>query len=254
MRRLFSLALLLICVPVLSAGDLKMQFIFDGDVPAPSPIDPNRDAEFCGQHNLVKENFVVDPDSKGIKNIVVYVYTGRGGSDLPELPAGDETKVLANKNCRFEPHIVIAQVGDTLKVTNPDPIGHNANMNFIRNKPANPMIPAGQSKSVELTEPEPAPIQVDCNIHPWMRAYVLVMDHPYAAASDKDGNLVIKDLPNGELTFRVFMEAADRGAFNEVEVGGKTQKWRRNRFEVDIKDGVNDLGVVKIKPSQVKVD
>ncbi len=235
----------------LYAGDLKMQFVLDGNVPATDPIKVDKDAEFCGKHELVDESLVVNPKNKGIKNVVVYVYTGRGGSDLPASAEQNKTHELANKNCRFEPRIVLAQTGDTLKVTNPDPVGHNANLNFLKNDAANLMIPATQEKEVPLTESEPAPIPVECNIHPWMKAYVVVLDHPYAAVSDEDGNLVIKDLPNEELVFRVFMEAAD-GSLDDVNVGGKKQQWKRNRFEVKIADGENDLGVVKIQPSQLK--
>lgn len=252
MRRFLLSTACLFAATSLYAGDLKMQFVFDGDVPAPSPIDVNRDAEFCGKHNLSDESLVVNPKTKGIKNVVVYVYTGRGGSDLPESAPKNATHELANKNCRFEPHIVLTQVGDKLKVTNPDPVGHNANLNFLKNDAANLMIPASQEKTVELKESEPAPIPVECNIHPWMKSYVVVLDHPYAAVSDEDGVLVIKDLPNEELNFRVYIEAAD-GALDEVDVNGKTQEWKRNRFDVEIKDGVNDMGVVKIKPAQLKI-
>jgi|SRR6056297_205909 len=253
MRRLLLLcAASLCCTTGLNAGDLKMQFVFDGNVPAAKPIDVNRDQEFCGKHGLTDESLVINPKNKGIKNVIVYVYTGRGGSDLPESPEKNTVHELANKNCRFEPHVVVAQVGDTLKVTNPDPVGHNANLNFLKNNAANLMIPAGQEKVVKLTESEPAPIPVECNIHPWMKSYVVVLDHPYAAVSDEDGNLVIKGLPNEELVFRVNIEAAD-GSLKEVIVDGKKQVWKRNRFEVDIKEGVNDLGVVKIQPNQLKM-
>ena len=76
------------------------------------------------------------------------------------------THTLANENCRFEPHILITQTGDKLKVTNPDPVGHNANMNFFNNRAENLMIPAGQEQLVSLDKAEPAPIPIDCNIHP----------------------------------------------------------------------------------------
>lgn len=251
MRRFLLSAALLCFASQLNAGDLKIQFLFDGVVPPPTAINVNRDEAFCGKHGLVDERLVVNPTSKGIKNVVVYVYTGRGGSKLPDQAPKNATHVLANKNCRFEPHIVIAQVGDTLKVTNPDPVGHNASMNFLKNTPQNPMIPSGQEVEVELKESEPAPIPVTCSIHPWMQSRLVVLDHPFAAVSDEDGVLVIKDLPNEELNFRVYVEAAD-GALDEVDLNGKTVKWKRNRFDVDIKDGMNDMGVVKIKANQIK--
>ena len=240
--------------PVLAqqTGELKIQFVYGGDPPKPAQLNPNKDAQFCGNHPLVDETLLVNPKNKGIKNVVLYVYTGRGGSDLPKTDAGGDTLVLQNENCRFDPRIVVAQVGDTLKVTNPDPVGHNANLNFFRNKAMNPTIPAGEAVSVKLEEEEPAPIPVDCNIHPWMRAYVVVLEHPFAAVSDEDGVLTIKGLPAGEeLTFRVFHEA---GRIDEVNVNGEERSWRRSRFDVAIKPGMNDLGTVVIPAASLEAD
>lgn len=233
-------------------GDLKIRFEYGGDPVSPDPINVNKDTQFCGQHGLVSEKLLVNSDNKGIKNVIVYVYTGRGGSDLPEASPKNETHELANSQCRFAPHIVIAQTGDTLKVTNPDPVGHNANLNFFRNNAQNFTIPAGGSKSVKLEEPEPAPIPVDCNIHPWMRAYIVVLEHPFAAKSDENGELVIKGLPAGEeLTFRVYHEA---GRIDDVTVAGEQQSWRRSRFDVKIEPGVNDMGTVVIPADALEAD
>lgn len=233
-------------------GDLKIRFEYDGSPFEPQPVDANKDAQFCGKHGLTNERLLVNQENKGIKNVVVYVYTGRGGSDLPKSEPQKATHTLANSNCRFEPHIVIAQTGDTLKITNPDPVGHNANLNFFSNMPQNFTIPPKQEKSVELPQAEPAPIPVDCNIHPWMRAYVVVLEHPFVAKSDENGELTIKGIPAGEkLTFRVFHEA---GSIDEVTINGKEETWKRSRFEVDIKPGLNDLGTVAIPASALKAE
>jgi plastocyanin len=180
--------------------------------------------------------------------VVVYLYTGRGGSDLDYDGGDPQTVVLANKDCQFEPHIVLAKVGDTLKVTNPDEVGHNANIQFFKNKAINPTIPAGREVMVELKEAEPAPIPVTCNIHPWMRARLVVLEHPFAGVSDADGHLTIKGLPAGEtFVFRAFHE---RARIKEATMDGKTVKWKRSRFEVEIKPGMNDLGTVVLGADQ----
>ena len=152
------------------------------------------------------------------------------------------------ENCRFEPHVVICQVGDTLKVTNPDPVGHNANLKFFENTAQNFMIPAKQEKSVLLEKAEPALIPVECNIHPWMKANILVVDHPFAAVSDDDGNLEIKGLPAGDKI--IFRASHDSGTFrDEIMINGKKDSWKSNKFEVEIKAGMNDLGTVEMPPS-----
>ncbi|WP_047816231.1 methylamine utilization protein [Rhodopirellula islandica] len=233
-------------------GTLKMRFVLDTDnAPKLDLIDPNKDVDFCGKHDIPNEKLIVDPASKGIKNVLVYVYTGRGGTKLDDVPAKNETHELANDECRFQPHYVIAQTGDTLKITNPDPVGHNANLNFFANKAENLMIPAGAEKEVALEKPEPAAIPVECNIHPWMKAYVVVLEHPYAAVSGEDGTLTIEGIPTGEVMFRVSHEA---GKIDEVKIGGSKESWRRSRFELDIQPGMNDLGDVLVPGDALSAD
>jgi plastocyanin len=224
-------------------GDLKIRFEYGGAAPVPTLIKVDKDVEYCGKHKLENERLLVNPDNKGIQNVVVYVYTGRGGSKLDDVAPANKTHELANDKCRFEPHIVIAQTGDTLKVSNPDTVGHNANLGLFNNKQQNFTIPAGQEKTVALEQSEPAPIPVDCNIHPWMKAYVVVLDHPFAAKSDENGELIIKGLPVGQLNFRAYHEA---GAIKEVKINGKDEEWNRSRFDVEIKPGMNDLGTVTL--------
>lgn len=231
---------------------LKMRFVYDGTAPVVSNIDPNKDAAFCGKHDIPNEKLIVNPDSNGIKNVIVHVYTRSSGDDLPETTPANATHILANEECRFEPHVVIARTGDKLKITNPDAVGHNANLNFIRNTPQNLMIPSSQEKVVDLEEEEPAPIPVECNIHPWMKAFVVVLEHPFADVSDENGNITIEGLPAGkEITFAVRFEG---GKLDEVKVGGKETQWKRQRFEVDLKAGDNDLGDILVSADAVSAD
>jgi hypothetical protein len=49
-------------------------------------------------------------------------------------------------------------------------------------------------------------IQVKCNIHSWMHAFIGVLDHPYFAVSKDDGHFEIKNLPPGTYTIAVWQE------------------------------------------------
>ncbi|MFK8110914.1 MAG: methylamine utilization protein [Rubripirellula sp.] len=225
-------------------GTLKMRFEYGVDAPEPKLLAAAKKDQYCGQFGLTSEVLLVHPKNKGIRNVVCYLYTGRGGSVLEEIPHEPAVVELANQSCRFEPRVVVLQPGDTLRVTNPDDVGHNANLAFFNNKQQNLVIPPKQHKDVQIVKDEPAPIPTDCNIHPWMRAYLVVNSHPFVGVSDENGNLTIEGLPVGEeLVFRVFHEA---GSINSVVVDGEDQEWKRSRVEIPIKAGTNDLGTVVI--------
>lgn len=233
-----------------AAGDLTIRFKYDGPPPEPAAIEVNKDVEFCGKHNLVDESLLVNPENNGIKNVVVYVYTGRGGSEIEPVEPARKTHTLASSNCRFDPHILVMQAGDTLRITYADRVGHNANVNFLRNDAAGLMVPAKGSHERPVPYPEPAPLPVECNIHPWMKAYIFVLEHPFVGVSNEDGELVIKDLPEKELIFRVWVEAAV-GPLDRVKVNGEVMHWPRNRFKYRIKPGPDDMGTITLTAKQL---
>lgn len=258
MRHRFLSAIALVVVAVASVpcfaqtGTLKAQFVYGGSAFKPQAIQPNKDVEFCGKHKLVDESLLVNESNNGVKNVAFYVFTGRGGSkvDAPANPG--KTVTLANDKCRFEPHVLALQVGDTLEITNPDDVGHNANLNFFANKAQNPLIPSKAKVDVKIEKPEPGVTKVECNIHPWMSAYVVALDHPFVAISDEDGMVQIDNLPAGKkLMFRVNHEAAQNG-IKELMINGKAEALKKNMIEIEIKPGMNDLGKITIPADTLK--
>jgi hypothetical protein len=88
------------------------------------------------------------------------------------------------------------------------------------------------------------PVKLECDIHAWMSAYLLVRDNPYFAVTDKDGKFSIKNLPVGEHTFIAWHPT---GYLVDVTVDGKATKWQigersKGRVKVAIKAGANSLG------------
>lgn len=248
-----SAAVVFSCQSTVSAADtgtLKITFKYKGDAPDAKLVAPTVDKAFCGKKDIPYEGLLVNKENNGIKNVMVYVYTGRRGTELPEMELKAETHTLANQDCRFEPHVLIAKVGDTIKVTNPDEVGHNANFQFFNNTAQNLTVPASGDINIKLTEAEPAAIPVACNIHPWMQAQVLVLDHPFAAVSDENGVLVLEGLPVGEEI--VFRAGHETGSFKKFLLNGEEESWRANKFEVEIKAGENDLGTVELDADAFK--
>ncbi|MCB9927430.1 MAG: hypothetical protein H6822_35180, partial [Planctomycetaceae bacterium] len=232
-------------------GDLKVRFAYDGQVPTSKLVNITKDIEFCGTFGLREEELVVNPENGGIQNVVATLIRSRGGEAMPihesYLAQATDEVVLDNKNCRFEPHIATIWTTQTLIIKNSDPVGHNTNYSTFVNPPQNVLIPAGGSIKQELTQPERAPAKAVCSIHPWMTSWLVVQDHPYMAVSDKNGELVIKNLPVGDWTIQFWQEKA--GYVADVKVNGKPTEWKRGRIDVKIENGkAADLGVVQFAP------
>jgi hypothetical protein len=230
-------------------GTLTGRFVFDGKAPAPATITPDKDVEVCSKHPLNNESLIVADDG-GVANVFVWVRT-KDVKVAPEYAAtANEKAVLDNHNCRFEPHALAIRTTQPLEIKNSDPMGHNTNGADLKaNAPFNGVIPSGKDEDMTLSLAEPFPAKLTCNIHPWMNAYLLVRPDPYFALSGKDGKFEIKDLPAGtELEFQVWQEKA--GNVEKAQLGGKDGNWKRGRFKYTIKPGANDLGDIKLDPSQ----
>jgi plastocyanin len=228
---------------------LRVKFVVDGKVPAPEKIDGGRDA-FCAPLTLTSEKLIVGKNGE-LKNLALILDTRRTKTELPKTDVPKDKLELDNKNCVFVPHILVVRAGQTVTVLNSDQTGHNANFAFFNNPPVNVLIPVNGSKDVDIDKDERAPIPVECNIHPWMKAFVIVQDHPFVGVTDENGVLEIQGLPAGEIAFRVWHESAD-GALDEAVVKGKKEKWSRGTMEITLKPGVNDLGEVKIPAAKFK--
>lgn len=230
-------------------GDLKMQFLLPGAPPPPQPIRPAANVPFCAGQGLVDESRLVDPETNGIKNVVVYLYTGapwfqRPAAVHPELKKEPKTVTLALSGCQFDPRVVLLTAGDTLRVTNADPVDHHFNFNAFTNPAVRIDLAPGAVELLKLDQAEIAPVPVECHIHSWMKGWVVVFDTPYIAKSDEQGILYIKNLPAGAiLHFRMFHERAGQNAALQ-RVDAPPLPLRRNILSVKIEPGANDLGKI----------
>jgi hypothetical protein len=58
-----------------------------------------------------------------------------------------------------------------------------------------------------------------CNVHAEMSAYVIVTETPYFATTGKDGKFILKDVPPGKYTLKVWHEKA-KTAVIQIDVDG----------------------------------
>lgn len=230
-------------------GTVKGKFVFNGPAPKAEKIDASKEA-FCMKEDLFEEAFVVDKDG-GFANVCVWVRT----KDVKVHPDYEALKtkkvVIDNQKCRFEPHVLTYWTGQPLELKNSDPVAHNINAACFSNDPFNQIVPAEKSSDQKpLEKAEQRAVGLSCNIHPWMKGFMIVQSHPYMAVSGKDGTFEIKNLPAGaELEFQVWQE---NGYVQKVDLDGKGTTWDKGRFTYTIKPGDNDLGTIKVDPAQFK--
>ena len=177
--------------------------LFDGDVPARKKIDMSQDANCAGIARNPRTDYVVATDGK-LANVFVYL---RGGSlDKLTFEIPRTGIVLDQRQCRFVPRVLGIQTGQILTVLNSDPTTHNVHPAPRVNQEWNQMqAPDGRPLEKAFSRPETL-IPVKCNQHPWMRAYVGVLAHPFFAVSTRDGSFWIDGLPSGEYTLVAWHE------------------------------------------------
>jgi len=259
MKRIFNYALCSFAVLAISGlarsadaqyAELKATFVLKGKAPDPTPIAAN--GAFCGTLKIVSENLVVNKSNNGIQNLVLYpdpkTFDVKKADPAVKEPLVAKP-VLDNNQCRFAPHLLVVKAGQELEVKNSDPEGHNANFSFINNDPLNKQIPAKGSMMVKIPMSEPAPIPVTCGSHAWMKAHVIVQDHPFIGVTDEKGVMQIKGLPVGKISMKIWQES---GKFKDVKVNGKALPVKRGAFELDLKAGMNDLGTIELDAADFK--
>lgn len=146
---------------------------------------------------------VVLANAGKLANVFVYV---KEGLPLGTFAVPSEPVVLDQKGCRYIPHMMGIMAGQPLKITNTDTADHNIHDMPSNNQAFNQsQMPTDKPITKTLSNAEMM-IPVQCNQHPWMRAYINVMAHPYFAVSAVDGSYEIKNLPPGEYTLAAVHE------------------------------------------------
>lgn len=202
-------------LPAAEFGDFQGAVVLDGDVPPVTLLIKKgapdaKDAAVCAANDIPDESLVVDPTTKGVANVVVYL--AKAPSEVhPDLKATSATVDFDQVGCRFLPHVLLVQTSQKVRVLSGDAVAHNTRGNPFKNAPFNFTVAANLREGpnvpqVPLKSAERLPVKVVCDIHPWMDAYWVVVDHPYAAVTGAQGQFMIPKLPVGEHEFRVWHE------------------------------------------------
>jgi hypothetical protein len=210
-----------------NAGDITGTVTLSGTPPAEIPITPLNNDPVCGKmHNgKVTTEFYVVGANKELADVIVMLK----GVPAKAADASAPPVVMDQKGCLYNPQIVAIQTGQKLLVKNSDPSTvpmHNVRINPT--VPANVEASTGKisqpqmSGGADLTYTFPAAenfLKFQCDVHPWMFAWVTVVDNPYFAVTGKDGKYTIKNVPPGHYKIvALHRKAAPTGVEKEIDV------------------------------------
>ncbi len=185
-------ATLLFAAPVFAAGGgIAGKVTLSGKPPAEKPI---KFLPECKAHgDATTTHYVVDA-SGGLANVLVYVKSGLA----QKAAAPTEAAVIDQSCCLYHPYVLGVQVGQKLVIQNSDDTMHNVNATPSKNEGFNiPQATKGTKNEKTFAKPEVF-VKLSCNVHPWMFAYVGVVENPYFAVTGADGSFKIPGLPDGE--------------------------------------------------------
>ena len=186
-----------------TAGSIAGRISFEGTPPAPQPIRMNSDPTCESQSaGATSEALIVGPEG-GLQNVFVYVRDGLG--DLA-FPIPSTPILLDQQGCRYVPHVLGAQVGQTVEVLNSDPTLHNVHAVPTANSEFNIGQPLPGMKHTHVFSASEVMVPFKCDVHPWMTAYIGVLDHPFFAVTGADGTFELQGLPPGTYTIEAWHE------------------------------------------------
>jgi plastocyanin len=186
-----------------TAGSIEVQVAFTGSPPTPKVINMSGTAACAALHSTPVLEQSVEVKGGRLANAVVYIKSGLGDRAFA-VPS--EPVVVDQKGCLYEPRVVAVMVGQPLQFRNSDQEAHNVHgrpqvvnaWNFLMSRP-------NSTREVFFDKPEVG-IPVSCDVHPWMRAYVSVFDHPYFAVTPDDGTVTLNTVPPGDYVVGVWHE------------------------------------------------
>ena len=184
-----------------SGGAIVGHVRFLAEPPEPERVRIERDNDTCGLRKFSQE-FIVSEENKGLQNVVLSVF------DAPtaEAPADAENPILKQVGCDYVPRVQTAVVGQTLEILNGDPLLHNIHAyDEDRKTLFNWAQPIQNLKNKKKLDQEGV-MSVQCDVHRWMQAYVVVSPHPYTAVTGEDGSFRIEGMPPGTYQLRAWHE------------------------------------------------
>jgi plastocyanin len=203
---------LLLALPV-SAASIKGAVVNAGPAPEKKLIPINIDQYVCGKGREGEELIVAA--NRGIRWAVVSLQSPPPGT---RSEPSSKPVQMDQQACAYVPRVVLVPVGGTVDFLNGDPLLHNLHSVSTENPTFNRTQPKGRTIPVVFKKAEI--VRVDCDLHTWMRAWVVVTEHPYYAVTGPNGEFALDNVPPGKYTLKVRQELLGT-VTRDVTVGDK---------------------------------
>ena len=194
-------------VEVEDGGTIRGVVRLVDDVSTAEDFEVTKDHDYCGAKKPSPRLRVGEANE--VQNAVVSIEGIARGKGF----ASDATPSLSQRECEYEPHVLILPVGQQLEIVNNDPILHNVHgYDLRRSRPrsifniAQPI--QGQRILIKAKRfRAPGLVLATCDGgHAWMSAYIVVAEHPYYALTDANGEFTLDDVPPGPYRLRLWHE------------------------------------------------
>jgi plastocyanin len=194
---------------------------FEGAAPKMPVLQMGADPYCASQHTTPapEEEVTVGPGGE-LANVIVWVKNPPAGN----FPAPTQAAVLDQRGCQYHPHVSAVQVGQPIQIKNSDATLHNVhampavNAQFNEGQPVQGMV-----STKKFDKPEMTPFRIKCDVHGWMKSYMVVLPHPFHSTSQMNGTFSIANLPPGNYTVVAWHEKYGQQE-QQVTVGPKEQK------------------------------
>lgn len=180
-------------VAVSSGARLTGTVDFDGAFPPDTVIQMPPEATGCRQR--ITSNPVQRTGTR-IGGAVVWISDIRSGKPLPSGRLFE----LANEDCMLTPQVQAVVAPATLNVVSADVALHHdriINVGTGELEGVAPFNDNGEVVPFDRILDKTEQLEITCELHPWAKAWILVLDHPYFATSEKSGAFAIDGVPPG---------------------------------------------------------
>ena len=215
-NRLLLFVSVVLLVPTLASGrepfgSIRGRVVVDGDVPPPGVLmRAGRHSPGFPKTEVPDDSLQVHSQNHGLANVLVFLTdVKRVRSAQAAIPNGPV--VMEINDGRFQSRAFILRTGQHFGAKSHDGLTYYLRLQGSGNPPVHnwPVPGSAALAAVPLrSKAEAEPVQVFSNVHPWMKAWVLVLDHPYAAITDENGRFQINLIPVGDYHVRVWHEKA----------------------------------------------